>query len=186
MQDRARDYMLPITLVLTGVSYALVFGAVLQLIPPTWLPHVDDAVLAVIPHVNAVISLLAISTITGGWLMIRRGRVRTHRALMLTATALFAGFLTLYLYRIILAGTTAFPGPTPVYRYVYLPLLGTHILLAIICIPLVFYVLVIGLTHRIPDIPRTNHPRVGQIAALLWLVSFTLGVTVYLLLHWIF
>lgn len=181
-----RDHVVLATAGLTAVSLALVFGAVLGALPGWLLPRPPDGVLAAIPHANAAISLAAILAIARGWLWIRAGAVRRHRLAMLLATGLFASFLALYLYRVTLLGPTAFAGPVAVYRWVYLPVLGVHVTLAMLCIPLVYYVLLIGLTHPVAVIPTTAHPRVGRIAATLWLVSFTLGLVVYLLLYGVY
>ena len=94
MAIRTRDHVPLLTAVLTVVSVALVFGAVLGAVPESILPHAPAAV-AVIPHVNAVISLVAIGTILFGWRSIRRGQVTRHRTAMLSAAGLFAGFLLL-------------------------------------------------------------------------------------------
>ncbi|MFC6726226.1 DUF420 domain-containing protein, partial [Halobium palmae] len=131
-------------------------------------------------------SALAVGTIAAGVREIRRGRVGRHRALMLVSFALFAAFLGLYLYKVVVSGTAAFPGPETVYRFVYLPLLAVHILLAVACIPLLYYVALLGLTRPVPAIRESNHRRVGRVAASLWLVSFVLGEVVYLLLYVIY
>lgn len=183
MAIAARDHVPGLTAVLTVASLGLIFGAVLGAVPDSALPHAGDAVVGVIPHVNAVISVVAIVTISIGWYSIRTGRVRRHRIAMLTSAGLFAAFLLLYLYKVTLEGPSDFRGPVAVYRYVYLPVLAIHMVLAIVCIPLLYYVLLIGLTHSVPQIPRTRHPRVGRIAAPLWLTSFGLGIVVYLLLY---
>jgi len=172
------------TAALTVVSLALVFGAVLGALPA--LPRAPDPLLAAIPHVNAVLSLVAIGTIAAGWRWIRRGEVRKHRAAMVTALALFAVFLALYLYRVSLEGPTPFTGPETVKTFVYLPVLAVHVLLAIVCIPLLYYVVLLGLTRPVREIHGTNHARVGRVAASLWLLSFTLGVAVYAMLYVVF
>jgi putative membrane protein len=137
-----------------------------------------------IPHLNVAISLTAIVVIAQGWRWIRRGDVRKHRTAMVVAVGLFASFLALYLYRLVLlGGPTAFPGPEQVYLFVYLPLLAVHILLAVICIPLLYYVLLLAASHPVAELPRTRHPTVGRVAAALWITSFSLGVVVYVLLH---
>lgn len=182
MAVRARDHVLPLTGLLTVASLALVFGAVLGAVPASWLPHVPAAT-AAIPHLNALVSVVAVAAILLGWRAIRRGRVCRHRLAMVTAAGLFAAFLLLYLYKVVLEGTAAFPGPATVYRFVYLPLLGIHMTLAVVCVPLLYYVLLVGLTHPVSAIPATHHPRVGRLAAPLWLTSFVLGVVVYLLLY---
>jgi putative membrane protein len=102
---------------------------------------------------------------------------------MLVSVGLFAVFLALYLYKVSIQGPAPFPGPESVYRFVYLPLLAVHILLAVVCVPLLYYVLLLGLTRPISDVFGTRHRRVGRIAASLWLVSFVLGNVVYAMLY---
>jgi putative membrane protein len=102
---------------------------------------------------------------------------------MIATLGLFAAFLVLYLYRITVRGTTAFGGPDAVYRFVYLPTLGIHVLLAIVCVPLLYYVALLAATRPIPELRGSLHPRVGRIAAALWFVSFLLGDVVYVLLY---
>lgn len=182
MELRARNHVPALTGVLSAVSLALVFGAVLGAFEGT-LPRAPTAVVEAIPPLNAAISLLAIGAIASGWRAIKRGRVERHRRLMLTSLALFVTFLVLYLYRVSLIGPSPFPGPEAVYGFVYLPVLAIHITLAIVCVPLLYYVLLLALTRPVSEIPRTNHRRVGRVAASLWLVSFALGVVVYALLY---
>lgn len=181
MDVRVREHVPAVTGVLTVVSLALVFGAALQALPG--LPRAPDAVLAAIPHVNAVVSVIAIGTIAIGWRSIRQGAVRRHRAAMLAGMGLFALFLVLYLYRVSLVGPTEFVGPIAVRTFVYLPLLAVHILLAIVCIPLLYYVALLGLTRPTADIFKTNHAKVGRVAVVLWLTSFALGIVVYAMLY---
>ncbi|WP_336037848.1 DUF420 domain-containing protein [Halobacterium yunchengense] len=179
----ARRNVAPLTAVLSIVSVGLVVAAVRGFVPASALPHAPDAVLAAIPTANAVISLAAIGTILAGVRAIRRGDVRKHRAAMGASTLLFASFLALYLYRLVVEGTTHFAGPDAVYTFVYLPVLVVHMGLAVVCIPLVYYALLLAGTRDVSEIPRTNHATVGRVAASLWVVSFALGVVVYLLLY---
>lgn len=181
MNVRVRDNVPAATAALTVVSLALVFGAALRVVPTP--PRPSEAALHAIPPVNAVISAVAIGTISAGWRWIRRGEVRKHRAAMLTSFGLFAVFLALYLYRVSIVGPTEFTGPAAVERFLYLPLLAVHILLAIVCVPLLYYVMLLGLTRPVSEIYETAHRRVGRVAASLWLTSFALGIVVYLLLY---
>ncbi|MFB6156492.1 MAG: DUF420 domain-containing protein [Haloferacaceae archaeon] len=178
-----RGHVPAVAAVLSVGSLALVFGAALGAVPRAVLPRAPPAVVGAIPHVNAAISALAVLTIGGGVLSIRRGDVRRHRALMLLSTLLFAAFLVLYLYKVALQGPADFPGPGAVYRLVYLPLLAVHVLLAVVCVPLLYYVLLLAYTRSIAELPETRHPTVGRVAAGLWVVSFVLGNVVYLLLY---
>lgn len=183
MEQYARDHVVGITGLFSAVALALVFSATLGAIPETVLPPASETLFAAIPHLNAGLSLLAIGTIVVGWRAIRRGELDRHRRMMLATTGLFAGFLVLYLYRVAHLGPAPFPGPSSVETYVYLPTLAIHVLLAVVTVPLVIYVLLLAVTHPVAALPETNHPSVGRVAAALWLVSFTLGVVVYLLLH---
>ncbi len=182
MHQRIKRNIPVVTGVLTVLSLAFVFGAVLRVIPSTVFPHVSSLI-AVIPHLNAVISLTAIGLISAGWYFIRTGAVEKHRFAMVASFGLFVAFLALYLYRVILEGPTTFLGPSVVKTYVYLPLLAVHITLAIVCVPLLYYVLLLAVTRPVSELYETNHRRVARIAAPLWLVSFFLGVVVYVLLY---
>ncbi|MFB6170014.1 MAG: DUF420 domain-containing protein [Haloarculaceae archaeon] len=170
---------------LSALALALVFGAVLGSIPASLLPRAPDAVLAAIPHANALLVAVAFVVVAWGWRQIRAGAVRRHRRAMLAGLALFGTFLVLYLYRIVLVGTTGFEGSTLIRNVLYLPMLGVHTLLAIVCIPLLTYVATLGVTVPTREVPTTPHPRVGRVAVVLWLVSFALGVGVYVLLYWL-
>ena len=183
MIRNARDRVPELTAILTVVSLALVFGAVLGAIPRGSIPRAPEAVLSVIPHVNAVVSTAAIGTILAGFVFARRREFEKHRAMMLTSAALFAVFLVLYLYKVALEGPAEFPGPEVVYTWAYLPLLAVHILLAIVCIPLLYYVLLLATTRPVSALVDTAHARVGRVAASLWLISFVLGNVVYALLY---
>ena len=179
----ARRHVRSLAAVLSLGSIALVVASVRGVVPATALPHAPGWFVDVIPTLNAVVSALAIGTILAGWRAIRRGDVERHRAAMVTATVLFAVFLALYLYRIVVHGTTEFPGEGAVYTFVYLPVLVVHMGLAMVAIPLVYYALLLAGTRSVREIYHTNHARVGRVAAALWLVSFSLGIVVYLLLY---
>jgi putative membrane protein len=184
MEYVPRDRVRSLTTVLSVVSLALVFAAAGGQIPQSTVPDAPEWFLEAIPHVNVVISATAIATIAYGWRAIRRGRVDRHRIAMLASFGLFAAFLTLYLYRLIATGgPQPFPGPDAVYQFVYLPILAIHILLAVVCIPFVYYALLLAGAYPIRELPETNHARVGRVAASLWLISFSLGIVVYALLH---
>jgi putative membrane protein len=96
---------------------------------------------------------------------------------------LFAGFLVLYLYRVAVLGPTEFTGPAAVERFLYLPLLAVHILLAVVCIPLLYYVLLLALTRPVERLRGSRHRQIGRVVAPLWMISFALGLAVYLLLY---
>jgi putative membrane protein len=182
LRSRAGENVRALTAALSVVSVGLVFAAAGGAVPATVVPTVP-ALVAVIPHVNVVLSLAAIAAIVAGVRSIRRGEVDRHWRLMVAAFLLFLAFLVLYLYKVVVAGTAAFPGPDAVYRFVYLPTLAVHVLLAVATLPGLYYVLLIGLTRSPAAVRETPHRRVGRVAASLWLVSFLLGIAVYAMLY---
>lgn len=184
MRTFVRQHVPATTAVLSAAALALVVAAVRGVIPRHVVPY--HPAVAFAPHVNAVVSVVAIVTIVTGVRWARRREFRKHRAAMLASTALFAIFLLLYLWHIVLEGTTSFAGPDVVYTYLYLPVLVVHMALAMVCIPLVFYALLLAATHSVAELPKTNHRRVGRVAAALWVVSFALGTAVYTLLHHVY
>lgn len=186
MERRVREHVPALTGVLSVISLALVFGAALQVFPPDAIPRAPAWVLDAIPHVNALVSLFAIASITAGWRFARRTEFRKHRATMLASLVLFVTFLVLYLYKVTISGPAPFPGPVFVYRFAYLPLLAIHVGLAIVCVPLLYYVLLLALTRPTSALPDTDHRRVGRVAASLWIVSFALGIVVYALLYLVY
>jgi putative membrane protein len=183
MDSLARRRVPELTAVLSVVSLALVFGAALRVIPPSLLPVASEGVFDAIPHVNAAISTVAVGTILLGVRFARRGEYDRHRAAMVSSLVLFAGFLVLYLYKVTVQGPAPFTGPAAVETYLYLPLLAVHILLAVVCVPLLYYVVLLAATRPIEEVFGTRHRRVGRVAASLWLVSFVLGNAVYVLLY---
>lgn len=183
MKHALRERVTLVTAVLSVVSLVLVFAAAGRRIPEPLLPPLSAGVLELIPHVNAVISAVAIVTILYGVRAIRNGDVARHRAAMLSTFGLFVAFLVLYLSKVAIAGTTDFGGPATIETFVYYPTLAVHILLAIVTIPLVYYVLLLAATHEVRELPQTRHAQVGKAAAGMWLVSFAMGLVVYLLLY---
>jgi putative membrane protein len=168
--------------VATLASLALIFGAVLQVVPPAFFPRAPSLFVAAIPTINAALIILTFVVVTLGWRWIRRDEVRKHRVAMGAGVTLFLTFLVLYLYRVALEGPTVFP-KTGLVRTVYYVVLAVHVVLAVVCLPLLYYVLGLALTRPVADLRGSRHPRVGRVAAALWLVSCALGVVVYLLLY---
>jgi len=185
VQRSIRQHVPALAALLSLVSLALVFGAVLGAIPGSMLPR-SPALLGVIPHLNAAISATAIAVITVGLRAIRSHDVARHRRAMLSGLGLFAAFLVLYLYRVSILGPSHFEGSQWVATFVYRPILAVHILLAIVCVPLLYYVVLLALTRPVAAIPDTPHPRVGRVTAVLWLASFALGLLVYAMLYWLY
>lgn len=182
VREKRRRSPLAGTALITVAVYGIL-GYALSAEPPARLPPVVWRALAVAPLVIAVVNAVALVCLLAGWRAIRAGRIGTHRRLMLASTTCIALFLILYVTRVALGGVKAFPGPPEIRAYVYLPALTVHIILSILSVPAVVHNLLIGLMDEIREIPKTPHARVGRVAVLLWSVSLTLGIFVYLMLN---
>jgi uncharacterized membrane protein YozB (DUF420 family) len=133
----------------------------------------------VLAHVDAALNLTATVLIVTGLLAIRRGSVGLHRRCMLAAAAVSAVFLVCYLTYHLNAEPVRFQGQGLV-RPVYFALLGSHIVLAVVQVPLILRTIWLGLQDR-----REQHKRWARITAPIWLYVSVTGVVVYLLLyHW--
>ncbi|MFB6201155.1 MAG: DUF420 domain-containing protein [Halorhabdus sp.] len=185
MRSTVRTHVSAVTVGVTAVSLALIGSVVGGVVPNAVLPRAPDALLDVLPHVNALLSALALVAIGTGVAAIRRGNVNAHRRRMSGAFALFVVFLASYLYRISLEGPTTFAGPAAIEPVYYL-LLAVHVGLAIVSLPLLYYVLLLAYSYDTQELSATAHPQIGRIAAPLWAVSFALGIVVYLALYVVF
>ena len=182
VRTAVRDHTLGTATILSAVSLTLVFSAALRVVPAEALPRAPTAVVDAIPHLNAAISAIAFVTVIAGVREIRRGNVERHQKLMGSAFGLFVAFLVGYLYRVALVGPSEFPASGTL-ETVYYAILGIHITLAVVSVPLLFYTLLLAWSHPVSRIPETNHRKVGKVAAPLWAISFALGVVVYLLIY---
>lgn len=165
------------------LAYALVIGTFLELLPI--YPAISLRTSTLLSHGIALVNAATILSLVAGWYWIRNGVIRRHRLAMSTGFSLIMVFLFLYLLRVGGGGTKHFSGPDAV-ATVYLGLLGIHITLSIVAVPLVLYALVLGLTHTPAELRETKHASVGRVAAGTWLVSLLLGLVTYVLLEHVY
>lgn len=136
-----------------------------------------QGLLEILPTVNAVLISTSGLFIVAGLHYIRRGQRERHQQAMLTATALAGLFLVLYLLRISLGGLTPFRGPDPA-RAVYLVILASHVVLAMVQAPMSLVTVYKGLRGDYP-----GHRRLGRVTYPIWLYVSVTGLLVYTLLH---
>lgn len=129
-----------------------------------------------IPKVNAVLNSLTAVALAVGYGFIRRGNVAGHRASMLSAFTLSTGFLVLYVLYHTQAPSTHFGG-VGLIRPVYFAILISHILLAIIIVPLVLTALYFALTRQF-----SKHKAVTRWTLPIWLYVAVTGVLAYLMI----
>jgi len=90
--------------------------------------------------VNAGLNASSAVALGVGFVLIRRRKVRAHRRAMLVAITASALFLVFYVTRVGLTGTHDFAGDGAT-RTVYLGVLFSHMLLAVVVVPLVLRLL---------------------------------------------
>jgi uncharacterized membrane protein YozB (DUF420 family) len=134
---------------------------------------------AIFPAINA--SLNGSSTVlllTGRWLISRR-RIAQHRLVMLTAMVTSTLFLISYVYYHIHVGSVHFQG-TGWSRPLYFTILISHVVLAVVIVPLVIITLIRALRERFD-----KHRAIARWTFPLWLYVSVTGVLVYFMLyHW--
>lgn len=89
-----------------------------------------------LPAVNASLNAISATLLTAGWIFISTGRCRAHTACMVSALVTSALFLSSYLVYHYFHGSTRFPG-TGMLRTVYLTILFTHTVLAVVILPMI-------------------------------------------------
>ena len=130
-----------------------------------------------LPALNATLNATAAVLLTTGWILIRRGRIPQHRAVMIAAFVTSVLFLISYLTYHAQVGSVRFTKQGPI-RAVYFTILLTHTVLAAAIVPLVLITLTRGLRAR-----YDRHRRIARWTLPLWLYVSVTGVVVYLMLY---
>jgi uncharacterized membrane protein YozB (DUF420 family) len=131
----------------------------------------------ILPSVNAALNGLAAVLLICGYVQIRRGRREGHRRFMLAAFATSALFLASYLVYHATQLATPFPGRGAA-RWVYYPILISHVVLAAAALPLILVVL-----YRAWKEDFARHRRLARWAFPIWLYVSVTGVAVYWMLY---
>jgi protein SCO1/2 len=137
---------------------------------------------SVLPLVNASLNGVAFVLLLAGLVAIVNGRKRLHEAMMRSAFVVSAAFLSCYLYYHfavlpISGGPTRFNGEGAA-KAAYLLMLLTHVVLAVVNLPMVLRVF--WLAHK-EDWDR--HRRLARWTLPIWLYVSLTGVLVYLVLY---
>jgi uncharacterized membrane protein YozB (DUF420 family) len=130
-----------------------------------------------LPALNATLNATCFVLLTTGYVLIRRGRVAQHRAVMIAAFCTSVVFLISYLTYHAQIGSKHFEGPGTI-RIVYFTILFTHTVLAIVIVPMVLMTLSRGLKRR-----DDRHRAIARWTLPLWIYVSVTGVIVYLMLY---
>jgi uncharacterized membrane protein YozB (DUF420 family) len=130
-----------------------------------------------LPALNATLNATCAVLLVIGWILIKRGRIRQHRAVMIAAVSTSALFLVSYLIYHAQVGSVRFT-KTGVIRTVYFAVLLTHTILAAAIVPMVLVTLSRGLSGKYDP-----HRRIARWTMPIWLYVSITGVIVYVMLY---
>jgi putative membrane protein len=147
-----------------------------------WLIYVHPAAAAsgsyaFLPAMNAVFNGLAATSLLVGYTFIRAHRIRQHRASMMTAFVFSTLFLIGYIAHHALHGDVRYPAHAD-FRTFYLWLLASHIILAVVALPMVLVTFFFSLSGRIPQ-----HRKIARFTFPIWLYVSVTGVVTYVMLR---
>jgi uncharacterized membrane protein YozB (DUF420 family) len=129
------------------------------------------------PFFNACLNALSAVLLVLGWRAIKAGRRRAHPRFMVGAFAASGTFLVSYVVRFALGGRTPFNGAGAL-LYCYYGILFSHMVLAVVVLPLSVRTLWLGAKHRFD-----RHKPLARVTLPLWLYTSVTGVVVYCLLY---
>lgn len=139
-----------------------------------------------LPAVNAGLNALSALFLTAGYILIKRKQERAHRRCMMAAFGTSVLFLISYLtYHgyvayVLKRGPTIFRDPEW-FRPIYLFILGTHTILAMVVVPLAIASIYLGYRDR-----RETHRKISRWTWPIWMYVSVTGVVIYFLLYQIF
>jgi len=132
--------------------------------------------LSFLPALDALLNALAAIALVVGFGFIRAKQVAPHRASMFIAFVFSSVFLAAYITNYALHGEMHFQGEGGI-RWVYFPLLISHIVLAVVVLPMILITFFLSLSGRFPA-----HRRLARYTFPIWLYVSVTGVIVYLML----
>ena len=148
-----------------------------NLVPPAPASLGAPVTIADLPTLNAALNATSAVLLVIGYVLIRRGWIRAHRAVMLSAFGVSVLFLVSYLIYHANAGSRPFPGRGAI-RTVYFSVLVTHIILAALIVPMALVTLSRGLRGQFD-----RHVPLARWTLPIWLYVSVTGVIVYLMLY---
>ena len=135
---------------------------------------------SIFPIINASLNGTCAVLLTTGRVLISKGKIAAHRAVMIAAFATSTVFLISYLYYHAHVGSVHFRGQG-FWRAFYFTLLTSHTILAIVIVPMVLMTLSRGLRGRFD-----RHRAIARWTFPLWMYVSVTGVVVYFMLYHLF
>lgn len=128
-----------------------------------------------LPLLNSILNSLATICLISGFVFIKKGEIEKHKKSMVSAFFISGLFLISYLIYHYYVGSIPFTAHGWM-RPVYFFILISHIILAIVIVPLVFITIFRGLKRM-----DEHHRKIARWTFPLWLYVSVTGVLVYLM-----
>jgi uncharacterized membrane protein YozB (DUF420 family) len=131
-----------------------------------------------LPPINAMLNGASAILLTSAYVCIRCKKVRPHAYLMLAAVLSSAAFLTCYLIYHFNVPAKSSGLPSGIFRTSYLLMLLTHVVLAVVMLPMIFVVL-----FRAYRREWDRHKKIARPTFWIWLYVSITGVLIYVILY---
>lgn len=138
------------------------------------------SVFSFLPHLNAILNSVTIVLLLAGFILIHRSRQVIHHRVMVMAIIVSTFFLTSYLTYHFTAPLMVFPGKGWI-RPVYYTIMITHIILAVVIIPLA-----VATSWRALHGHFKQHRTLARWTLPAWLYVSVTGVIIYVTLYHIY
>jgi len=184
--ENRKNYLVAIGLISVAVPLLV---TVLLFLPDKEIGSISWV--SMLPHLNAVINSLTALILIGGFYWIKRKNIEYHKLHMVSAFILGILFLIFYIVYHAFAPSTIFGDfngdgtlselerkETGIWRNIYLGLLLSHILMALVVVPFVLLALYYALTRNFD-----RHKMIVKFAWPTWLFVSISGVVVYFLIR---
>ena len=133
---------------------------------------------SVLPAVNSVLNAASAAMLLAGYACIKRRQVRAHASFMLSALTTSAAFLVCYLIYHYNYPARSVGLPRGPWKTAYLIMLASHVVLAVVMVPMIAVTLVQAYRRR-----WVAHRKIARPTFWIWLYVSVTGVLVYWILY---
>ncbi len=140
------------------------------------VPYSEAGWMQYLPHINGTINSIVTILLISAFIAVKKRKIEAHKKLMLAAVGFSLIFLSSYVTYHYFVSETHFGG-SPAMKKIYYIILISHILLAMVSVPLILFTLYFGLRNEV-----AKHKKIVKFAFPVWLYVAISGVLVYLMI----
>lgn len=131
-----------------------------------------------LPLLNAILNAAASTLLVTAYVCIRKKRYVAHGALMVSAVAVSAAFMVSYVIYHFSVPPRSIGLPRGAFRTAYLTMLFSHVVLAVVALPLIVMTVTRACKRQ-----WAKHKRIARPTFWIWLYVSVTGVLIYLILY---